>query len=110
MARLSVLGSLYSALVSSTLVSFACSFAVGCSSGSGAESSEQVAQVATGTATLPLVTTANGNTYRLSNASVLVCGSGCSYLSGSDDPDETMLSVVLSTGYYQASLQYYSLQ
>jgi hypothetical protein len=98
-----------SAFVTCALFALSGSLATGCSSGSS-DAAKGSAHVATGTASLPLVTTANGDVYRLANASLLICGQSCTYLSTTDDPQETEISTTLQTGSYQASLQYYELQ
>ncbi|MEN9578302.1 MAG: hypothetical protein RJA70_1311 [Pseudomonadota bacterium] len=61
-------------------------------------------EAAFGTLSLPLTSVANGHTYRLRNATILVYGNTYSYLESSDDPAETVLSASLETGNYDAYL------
>jgi hypothetical protein len=64
-----------------------------------------------GTVSLPLTTTTGSSVYRLSSVSLYVFGtSTTNALATSEDPDETSLSVTLSTGSYSANLYSWTLQ
>lgn len=88
----------YSSLVIGLMIS---PLMVGCSGPtSGAHESPA------GTFSLPLTSVANGHTYRLRNATVLIQGDAYNYLQSSDDPSETVLSAQLPTGQYTAYLYF----
>ncbi|WP_437670200.1 hypothetical protein [Sorangium sp. So ce131] len=70
---------------------------------SGPDGTEDVES--TGRASMSLVTQTNGRVYRLSNAIFAIEGPVFTYLSSTDDPDETRLTAALPTGDYLSSLQ-----
>jgi hypothetical protein len=96
-------------LVPSTFLALA-ALAVPVTAGCGAGSPDENERVAQGSVSMPLVTTTNGNVYRLNNAWILICGFQCTSLTSSDDPNETKLSAQLETGTYQANLQSWTLE
>jgi len=63
-----------------------------------------------GTVSLPLTTTANSHTYRLSGVYLNVTGNTSTTLTTTDAPEETSLSVTLPTGSYTANLYYWTLE
>jgi len=63
-----------------------------------------------GVMSLPLITSANGHQYRLSNAYVFINGPQNVQLFSSNDPSETALSSHLQTGSYAAYLFSWSLE
>ncbi|HYQ04597.1 MAG TPA: hypothetical protein VER96_38250 [Polyangiaceae bacterium] len=65
---------------------------------------------ASGTLSLPLIASANGHSYRLSNAYVYVYGPQYAGLYSSSNPDEQVLSTSLQTGSYTAYLQNWTLE
>ncbi|HKO52657.1 MAG TPA: hypothetical protein VJV79_33350 [Polyangiaceae bacterium] len=75
-----------------------------------AEPSNTHEQAASGTISLPLIASANGHQYRLSNAYVYITGPQYAQLTSSDDPNETALSTTLQTGNYTAHLYNWSLE
>lgn|GEM_PF-995950 len=75
-----------------------------CSNGSGGEQPSS-----TGTVRFPLISQVNGNTYRLL-ANINIYGPTYTYLSTGDDPEATVLTTTLQTGYYTAYLNYWSLE
>lgn len=90
-------------VLGAALLSASASSSTGCSAEPGSEAEP----VARGSVNLPLLTTVNGSTYRLSGATIELRGPVYPYyvyLSGSDDPSETALSTTLATGTYEASL------
>jgi hypothetical protein len=76
---------------------------------SGAGADDQ-ASVESGAVSLPLVTQANGHTYRLHDAFIQIFGPTFTTLSTSDDPNETVLSATLQTGSYFANLYAWTLE
>ncbi len=96
----------FSSVISAILLSSSAVLAVGCGDDGSRGAEERTDQ---GEVSLPLVTTTNGNVYRL-NAFLSLCGMECTFLSSSDDPDETALTALLRTGTYSASLQFWSLE
>jgi hypothetical protein len=64
---------------------------------------------ATGTVQLPLVTQANGNTYRLI-ATIYIYGPTYDYINTGDNPTETVLTRTLQTGSYTAYLSDWALE
>jgi len=63
----------------------------------------------TGTLRLPIVTQANGHTYRL-DASIQIYGPTYATLYTGDNPTETVLTTSLQTGNYTAYLSYWTLE
>jgi hypothetical protein len=78
--------------------------AVGCSSATHAEAS------ASGTMSMALSAISDGHTYRLVNEVVVVSGPTYTWLSGSGDSSESVLTTTLATGNYSAYLYNWSLQ
>jgi hypothetical protein len=67
-------------------------------------------QAESGTVNLPLTTTANSHTYRLSGVYLSISGNTNTTLTTTDSPEETSLSVTLPTGNYNANLYYWTLE
>jgi hypothetical protein len=88
--------SFVSAAVAAMLIAAA---PAGCASGSSAESDGTV-----GTVSLPLVSQANGHTYRLRNLVIYVSGPQFVQLVDSGDLGQTALAATLTTGSYSAFL------
>jgi hypothetical protein len=63
-----------------------------------------------GTVSMPLVTTVDEHTYRLSNAYIEIYGPTYAYLYPDDDPSQTVLSTTLQTGNYSAYLYNWTLE
>jgi hypothetical protein len=96
----------FSSVVSAMLLISSVPLAAGCGSEASRGADERADQ---GEVSLPLVTTTNGSVYRL-NVFLALCGMECTFLSSSDDPNETAITALLNTGTYNASLQFWSLE
>jgi hypothetical protein len=91
--------------VRASLVCWSLTATVACGSAGGNEQQEQQG----GTLTLPLTATAGDHLYRFSYFQVYVYPDGA-YLSSTDDPAETLLTLQLPTGQHQASLWNWALE
>jgi hypothetical protein len=81
----------------------------GCAGGAGED--PVVEGVATGTVSVPLVTTVNDHVYRLSNALIYLFGPyGTVAVTSSDDPNETVLAQALQVGSYDPLLVSWTLE
>lgn len=76
----------------------------------GAEPSHADESARSGVMSLPLIASANGHKYRLSNTYVYISGPQSTQLFSSEDPNETALSATLQTGAYTAYLFSWSLE
>ena len=101
---------MFKSLISGSLLATCCAALlpslVACSAGP----SPADAHVTSGMMSLPLLASANGHRYRLSNAYVSINGPQYAQLSSSSDPNETTLSARLPTGSYTAYLYSWSLE
>jgi len=101
---------MFKSLISKSVLAICCAALlpplVACSAGA----SDPDESAVSGVMNLPLIASANGHNYRVSNAYVYISGPQYAQLSSSDDPNETALSTTLQTGSYIAYLYSWSLE
>jgi hypothetical protein len=101
---------MFKSLISKSFLAICCGAwlpsLVGCSAGPRNADERAVS----GVMSLPLIASANGHNYRLSNTFLYISGPQYAQLSSSGDPNETALSATLVTGNYTAYLYNWSVE
>src|SRR5688500_17376661 len=98
-------------LLSRTLGTLVLALGLGGSGCAAAADDSEQPSIATGTVTVPLVTTVNEHVYRLSNALIYLFGPHATVvLASSDDPSETVLAQPLQVGSYDPWLSSWNLE